>query len=216
MFAGPFDVSIVKRAKAAGIVDIRLINIRDFATDSYKTVDDHPYGGGTGMILRVDVVDRALAYTKALYKATPCRVILLDPAGHPYTQQKARELSKIDHMVLICGHYEGIDERIRSLVDEEISLGDFILTGAEIPAMAVVDSIVRLLPGTLKKPTATIEESFSEHDGGLEHPQYTRPEEYHGMNVPDILLSGDHKKIAAWQKEQSQLRTRTRRPDLLR
>lgn len=215
MFTGPFDASIIKRAKEKGIVDIHLVNIRDATTDKYKTVDDRPYGGGAGMVLRVDVVDSALEHTKALCKATPCRTILLDPQGVPYTQKKARELSKINHLILLCGHYEGVDERIRSLVDEELSIGDFVLTGGEIPAMAIADSIIRLLPGTLKKSEATIQESFSE-EGGLEYPQYTRPETYKGMNVPDILLSGDHKKIASWQKEQAKLKTRQKRPDLLR
>ncbi len=215
MFTGPFDASIVKRAKEKGIVDIKFVNIRDFATDAYKAVDDHPYGGGAGMIMRVDVVDKAISNVKSQNSNLKTKTILLDPAGVPYTQTKARELSKVDHLILLCGHYEGVDERIRTLVDEEISIGDYVLTGGEIPAMAIVDSVVRLLPGTLKKSEATIQESFSEGQG-LEYPQYTRPEKYKGMRVPDILLSGDHTKIEIWQKEQSGLRTRKRRPDLLK
>lgn len=217
MFSGPFDASIVKRAKEQGIVNINLINIRNFAMDTYKTVDDHPYGGGAGMILRVDVVDRALKSLKLKVKSLKLqtKTILLDPQGTPYTEKKARELKDVDHLILLCGHYEGVDERIRSLVDEEISIGDFVLTGGEIPAMAIVDSIVRLLPGTLKKPEATIQESFSE-EGGLEYPQYTRPEVYEGMNVPDVLLSGNHKDIIEWRNRQSRLKTQKRRPDLLR
>ncbi len=213
MFAGPFDASIIKRAKEKGIVDISLVNIRDFAQDRYKTVDDHPYGGGVGMILRVDVVDRALQNAKCQMTNAKCKTILLDPQGIPYTQAKARELSTFDHLIFICGHYEGVDERIRSLVDEEISIGDYVLTGGEIPAMVIVDSVVRLLPGTLTKPHATIDESFSENV--LEYPQYTRPEEYKDRKVPDVLLSGNHKEIEKWKKEQSRKRTRTRRPDLL-
>lgn len=215
MFTGPFDASIIKRAKEKGIADIQFVNIRDFATDKYSSVDDHPYGGGAGMILRVDVVDRALKNVKAQISNVKSKTILLDPQGTPYTQKKARELSKLDHLILLCGHYEGVDERVRSLVDEEISMGDFIVTGGEIPVMAIVDSVVRLLPGTLKKAEATIKESFSESEGGgLEYPQYTRPEDYKGMKVPDILLSGDHKKIAAWQKDEATKRTHSRRPDL--
>ncbi len=210
MFAGPFNNSIIKRAKEKGIVDISFVNIRDFATDKYKTVDDHPYGGGVGMILRVDVVDRALQNIKDKQNS---RIILLDPQGTPYTQAKAKNLSIFDHLIFICGHYEGVDERIRSLVDEEISIGDYVLTGGEIPAMVVVDSVVRLLPGTLTKPHATVDESFSAPL--LEYPQYTRPETYKGMKVPDILLSGDHKKIKTWRKQEAHTRTRSRRPDLL-
>ncbi len=209
MFAGPFDSSIIKRAKEKGIVDISFVNIRDFATDAYGSVDDHPYGGGVGMILRVDVVDRALQQVKTKNS----RIILLDPQGTPYTQKKAKELSTIDHLILICGHYEGVDERIRSLVDEEISIGDYVVTGGEIPAMMVVDSVVRLLPGTLVKSEATENESFSQDS--LEYPQYTRPEVYKDMKVPDVLLSGNHKEIEKWKKEQSMKRTTSRRPDLL-
>ncbi len=211
MFAGPFDSSIIKRAKEKGIVDISLVNIRDFATDAYKTVDDHPYGGGVGMILRVDIVDKAIKSVKT--SDVRSKIILLDPQGAPYTQKKARELSTFDHLIFICGHYEGVDERIRSLVDEEISIGDYVLTGGEIPAMVMVDSVVRLLAGTLTKPHATVDESFSQPL--LEYPQYTRPEIYKDMKVPDVLVSGNHKEIEKWKNEQSQKRTRTRRPDLL-
>ncbi len=211
MFAGPFDSSIIKRAKEKGIVDISLVNIRDFATDAYKTVDDHPYGGGVVMILRVDIVDKAIKSVKT--SDVRSKIILLDPQGAPYTQKKARELSTFDHLIFICGHYEGVDERIRSLVDEEISIGDYVLTGGEIPAMVMVDSVVRLLAGTLTKPHATVDESFSQPL--LEYPQYTRPEIYKDMKVPDVLVSGNHKEIEKWKNEQSQNRTRTRRPDLL-
>lgn len=217
MFLGPFNQSIIARAVKHNIASVEIINIRDFASDKYRTVDDHPYGGGAGMILRVDVVDRALKTVKAHLKESPLKLktILLDPQGIPYTQQKARQLSTFDHLILICGHYEGVDERIRSLVDEEISVGDYVLTGGELPAMIVVDSVVRLIPGVLKKPEATKQESFSPTTTLLEYPQYTRPEAYKGMSVPDVLLSGNHKMIEAWKNDQARSRTQKRRPDLL-
>lgn len=199
MFSGPFDYSIIKRAIDKKKVSINIVNIRDFATDKRKSVDDHPYGGGTGMILRVDVMAAALKNREG-YK------ILLDPKGSRYTQKKARELSKMKSLVLVCGHYEGIDARIRSLVDIELSIGDYVLTGGEIPAMVIVDSVVRLIPGVLKKEEATRFESFSEGTL-LEYPQYTKPQTYHGRDVPEILLSGDHKKIDAWRKTEAQRRT---------
>ena len=219
MVRGALDFSIIKRAQEKRLVTIDLINIRDFATDAYKTVDDHPYGGGVGMILKVDVVDRALQKLRTLPRRQAgqnselrTKTVLLDPQGAPYNQKKARELSKLEHLILLCGHYEGVDERVRSLVDEEISIGDFVLTGGEIPSLVLVDSVVRLIPGVLSKKEATLQESFSE--GLLEHPQYTRPEEYKGMKVPDVLMSGNHAAIALWRKEQAIARTKHRRPDL--
>lgn len=205
MFSGPFASSILKRTQSTQTVSIEFINIREFATDAYKSVDDHPYGGGVGMVLRVDVIDRALQTLKG-------HKILLDPQGTPYTQKKARELSTFEHLILVCGHYEGVDERIRALVDEEISIGDYVLTGGEIPAMVIVDSVVRLIPGVLRKEEATLQESFEQPV--LEYPQYTRPETYKGSSVPDVLLSGNHKAITLWRQEQSLKRTILRRPDL--
>lgn len=210
MFAGPFDASIIKRAKEKNLISIDLINIRDFATDAYKSVDGHPFGGGTGMILRVDVVDRALQKIKG----PKSKVILLDAGGTTYTQKKAREFSKVDDLILICGHYEGIDSRIRELVDEEISVGDYVLTGGEIPTMVVVDSIVRLVPGVLVKEDATVHESHTKKL--LEYPQYTQPRSYKGKDVPEVLLSGNHAAIAAWRESQSIDRTKKMRPDLLK
>lgn len=207
MFSGPFSKSIIKRAVDSEKVSIDIINIRDYATDKYKSVDGHPYGGGVGMILRVDVVDRAL---KSLPKG---HVVLLDAGGTPYTQSKARDYTKRGHLILICGHYEGVDQRIRSLIDEEISIGDYVLTGGEIPAMIVADSVIRLLPGVLTKTEATIHESFSENL--LEYPQFTEPREYNAMKVPDILLSGNHAAIGEWRKNASLTRTKTNRKDLL-
>ncbi|MCX6793783.1 MAG: tRNA (guanosine(37)-N1)-methyltransferase TrmD, partial [Candidatus Gottesmanbacteria bacterium] len=206
MFSGPFDQSIIKRAVNKKLITISYINIRDFSTDKYKTVDGHPYGGGVGMLLRVDVVDRAL---KSIKKG---HTILLDAGGTPYKQSKSKELSALDHLILICGHYEGVDERIRSLVDEEISIGDYVLTGGEIPAMVLTDSIVRLIPGVLGKPEATVHESFT--GAQLEYPQYTEPQTYKGLKIPPVLLSGNHKLIDNWRKDEATKRTKTRRGDL--
>lgn len=214
MFTGPFDHSIIKRAVAKKLVTISFVPIRNFATDSYKTVDDHPYGGGHGMILRVDIVDAAIQFAKKSKPKKTSHVVLLDTQGEPYTEAHAATLSTYQHLILVCGHYEGIDERIRSLVDEEISIGDYVLTGGELPAMVIVDSIVRLIPGVLKRSQATVDESFSGPERGLEYPQYTRPETYKNMSVPPVLLSGNHKDITEWKKTQSRLRTRLRRPDL--
>ncbi len=211
MFVGPMTQSILKRAAHKKLVSFEFINIRDFAVDKYKSVDGHPYGGGTGMILRVDVVDRALQKVKS--PKSKVKTILFDAGGTPYTQKKARQLATLDHLILICGHYEGIDERIRGLVDEEISIGDYVLTGGEIPAMVIADSVVRLLPGVLKKEDATVHESFTE--SLLEYPQYTEPREYNGQTVPDVLVSGNHQKIELWKQKEATARTRLRRKDLL-
>lgn len=213
MFVGPFDYSIVKRASQKGLVTIKLTNIRDFATDEYKSVDDHPYGGGQGMIMRVDVIDRAIESVKGKSEKLKTKIILLDPTGIPYSQAKARKLAELEHLILVCGHYEGVDERVRSLVDEQISVGDYITTGGELPAMVVVDSVVRLLPGVLRTHMTSLDESFSLTR--LEYPQYTQPQEYRGLRVPKVLLSGNHQKIADWQKVQSRQRTSAYRPDLL-
>lgn len=214
MFSGPFTASIIKRVSTAGKIHIEFINLRDFADDRYKSVDDHPYGGGAGMVLRVDVIDKAIrsAVSRSEVPSTERQIILLDPQGKTYTQNTARELSALQHIIFLSGHYEGVDERVRDLVDREISIGDYVLTGGEIPTMVLVDSIVRLIPGVLNKPDATRSESFE--DNLLEYPQYTRPEDYNGAKVPSILLSGDHAKIRAWQKEQAVLKTKKRRPDL--
>lgn len=213
MFAGPFTQSIIKRAIQNNFVSVRYINIRDFASDKYKSVDGHPYGGGVGMVLRADVVDRALKSIRNHESGIMEKTILLDAGGTTYTQKKARELSKIDHLILVCGHYEGVDERIRSLVDEEISIGDYVLTGGEIPAMVIADSVVRLIPGVLSKKDATVSESFT--GPLLEYPQYTEPREFNGMNVPDVLLSGNHAAIKDWQQKEAASRTRRKRKDLL-
>jgi len=214
LFVSPFSQSIIKRATDTNIVSLEYINLRDFSTDSYKSVDDHPYGGGHGMIMRVDIIDRALHDCKKKHPSLTTQSILLDPQGKQYSQRIAKRLTTVEHLILLCAHYEGIDERVRNLVDEEISIGDYVLTGGEIPAMIIVDSVVRLLPHTLKKSEATIDESFTVNL--LEYPQYTRPETYNNQRVPEILLSGNHQKIDEWRKDEAIKRTKKRRPDLLR
>ena len=215
MFEGPLTQSILKRAQDQKIVTISFVHIRDFAKDKHKSVDDRPYGGGPGMILRVDVVGEALTHAKSLHPNVTTRSILLDPQGTLYSQQKAKQLSSFEHLILLCGHYEGVDERIRALVDEEISIGDYILTCGEIPAMVLADSIVRLLPGTLKKEGVTTDESFSGATPLLEYPQYTTPQTYKGTSVPDILLSGHHAHIGMWKQKEAKKRTTLRRRDLI-
>lgn len=198
VFEPIFSTSIPKKAKEKGFVMIDIVNIRNYAEDSYKTVDDKPYGGGTGMIMRVDILHKALlAQDTGLPAGRQGYRIYLAPHGARYTQKKAKELAKKEHLILICGHYEGVDARIEDYADEIISIGDYVLTGGEIPAMVLVDSIVRLLPGVLKSE-ATKHESF-EHDL-FEYPQYTRPQEFRGKKVPSVLLSGNHKKIEEWRK----------------
>jgi tRNA (guanine37-N1)-methyltransferase len=203
--------SILKRAQEKGKFELVVHNLRDQAVDSYGSVDGHPYGGGPGMVLRVDVVVLAIAAARKLNPGAP--VILTTPQGVPYAQHKAVSLAQESGLIIVCGHYEGYDERIRSYVDQEISIGDYVLTGGELPAMIITDSVIRLLPGVLGDDTSSHEESFS--DGRLEYPQYTRPETYDGKSVPEVLLSGNHKVIDAWRAEQSQKKTKLKRPDLL-
>ena len=213
MFEPVLRTSIVGRAAKRGLVDIHLTNIRDFALDRYGSVDDSPYGGGPGMVLMCQPIFDAVAAVRAQMPETPGEVVLLTPQGSPLNQALVEDLSRSERLILLAGHYEGFDERIRmGLVDREVSLGDFVLSGGEIPAMALVDAVVRLLPGALGKDASTSEESFSM--GLLEYPQYTRPREYQGMTVPEVLLNGDHKKIQQWRAEQARLRTLQRRPDL--
>src|SRR3989344_4811216 len=194
MFSGPFTWSIVKRAKEKKIVDIKIFDIRDWATDRYKSVDDKPYGGGAGMVMRVDIIDKAIESLRVEEFKSKSKIVLLDAGGERYTQKKAGELAKNKHLVIICGHYEGVDYRVHEhIADEVISVGDYVLSGGEIPAMVVVDSVVRLLPGVLGNPESLVEESFTNPGGGQrEYPQYTRPEEYRGWKVPEVLLGGNH------------------------
>lgn len=220
MFQGPFSESLLKKAQEKGLAEINIRNIRDWADDKHKVTDDRPYGGGPGMVLMIAPVDKALKELRQK-KLKKTRVILLDPAGTPFNQKSAERLAKYDHLILICGHYKGIDERIREyLVDEEISIGDFVLTGGEIPAMVVTDGVVRLIPGVVGKEESLKKESFSDFDTPgvprmLGFPQYTRPEDYKGWKVPEILLGGNHKEIERWRLKKSKERTQERRPDLL-
>jgi tRNA (guanine37-N1)-methyltransferase len=188
-------------------------NLRDYAGDAYKSVDDHPYGGGVGMVLRFDVLHKALSEVRSKMRDESVKVILLTPQGQVYNQRTANSLRLEENLILICGHYEGFDERIRDYVDLEISIGDYVLTGGEIPAMIIADSVARLLPGVLGDDTSSHDESHA--DGLLEYPQYTRPPIYDGKEVPEILLGGNHPKIEKWRREQAIERTKERRPDLM-
>ncbi|MDN4616584.1 tRNA (guanosine(37)-N1)-methyltransferase TrmD [Paenibacillus sp. PsM32] len=214
MFTGVFGSSILGKAAAKGIVELNAINFRTYSKSKHGTVDDTPYGGGGGMVLKPEPIFDAVEDLAPASTSTSPRIILMCPQGEPFTQYKAEELAQEEHLIFICGHYEGYDERIREhLVTDEISIGDYVLTGGEIPAMAAVDSIVRLLPGVLGNANSAVTDSFS--TGLLEYPHYTRPVEYRGMKVPDILLSGHHANVEKWRREQSLLRTLERRPELL-
>jgi tRNA (guanine37-N1)-methyltransferase len=214
MFESPLSHSILKRAQDAGIVNIVLTNIRDFATDDYRKVDDKPYGGGPGMVMMPGPVFDCFKHVEKL-SPEKGRVILLTPQGQKFDQAKATELSKENRLILIAGRYEGFDERIRiGLGAEQISIGDYVLSGGELPAMIIIDAVVRLLTGALGDEDSPKDDTFSA--GLLEYPQYTRPEVFRGMKVPDILLSGDHAKIAQWRRQQALERTKKHRPDLLK
>ncbi len=245
MISGFFEESIVKRAKEKGLIEVEIVNLRDFAIDDYGTVDDRPYGGGAGMILRADVIDKALnkikdQRSKIKTREQKLKIILTSAKGKIFNQKKANEYSKLDHLIIIAGHYEGVDERVLDTVDEEISLGDFVLTGGEIVAATITDSVSRLIPGVLKKEEATQLESFFDvslekiieavgedqtlkklREAGkktiklLEYPQYTRPEDYQGKKVPSVLLSGNPKEITKWQIKKAYEETLKKRPDLL-
>ena len=210
MFKGPFDSSIIKNATDKKKVSIEYVNIRDFGIGKHKTVDDTPYGGGQGMILKVDVLEKAISKTKnTAWKKQ--KVVLLTPEGKTFNQKIARELSKLKHLIIVCGHYEGVDNRIEKFVDEKLSIGDFVVTGGEIPSMLIVDAVVRLKKGVLKKGV-TENESFSPY---LEYPQYTKPRKYKKLEVPKVLLSGHHGKIDDWRQKQSEKITKSLRPDIL-
>ena len=213
MFISPLSCSIIKRAQEKGIVEIVVTNIRDFALDKYKKVDDKPYGGGPGMVMMPGPVFDCFEYVQKL-SPEKGRIILLTPQGQKFTQAKAVELSTVSRLILIAGRYEGFDERIRIGLDaEQISIGDYVLSGGEQAALVIIDSVVRLLPGAVGDQESVKTDSFS--DGLLEYPQYTRPEVFRGMKVPDILLSGDHGKIEQWRRQQAVERTKKWRPDLL-
>jgi len=221
MISGFFEESIIKRAQDKKLVEIEIINLRDFAIDNYGTVDDRPYGGGAGMVIRVDVVHKALQKVKSQKSKVKntiqnSKVILASPKGKQFNQQKALEYSKLDHLIIIDGHYEGEDERDLNNIDEEVSMEEFIMTGGEITSAAITDAIVRLIPGVLKKAEAIKNETFNINGKKLlEYPQYTRPEIFDNKKVPSVLLSGDPKKIKIWQEEQALEETHKKRPDLL-
>lgn len=213
-FESYLSISLLKRALKKKLIKVKIVDIRKYAKDRHKTVDGRPYGGGAGMVLRADVMAKALKAASSRNTKHVSRIILLTPQGKPFNQKLAQKLSTYKILILICGRYEGFDERIRKIADLEISLGDFVLTGGEIPAMAVVDAVARMVPGVVGKQKSVEQESFS--DGLLEYPQYTRPENYKGKKVPKVLLSGDHAKIEDWRKKEALRRTKKRRPDLLK
>ena len=210
-----FGSSILKRAQENKIVRINVWDLRDFTSDKHKTVDDYPYGGGPGMILKPEPIFRAVDAILGETSGSSPKVILMSPQGETYTQEKAQSLAKEDHLVFLCGHYRGVDERvIEALVTEEVSIGDYILTGGELAAAVVIDSVVRLIPGVLGDIDSAEGDSFS--SGRLDHPHYTRPAEFRGMKVPDVLLSGHHENIDAWREERANKETAAKRPDLLK
>jgi len=211
MFSSPFKESIIKRAVERRIVEINIYDLRNFTHDRHKVTDDYPYGGGAGMMMKPEPLAKAI---EELNRESKSRVILMTPQGDRLTQSRVKKMSQENRLTILCGRYEGIDERIRAhFVDDEISIGDYILTGGEIPAMVLVDAIVRLIPGVLGDEASTEEDSFSY--SLLEYPQYTRPENFRGFKVPDVLLSGNHEKIRRWRRKESLKRTYNRRPDLL-
>lgn len=226
MFQGPFDYSIIKRAQEKKLIEIKIHQLRNWAEDKRGTVDDHPFGGGAGMVLMVKPIKKALEDIKKqnnLSNNSKAKVILTDPRGKVFNQSMAKQLSNLKQITFICGHYEAIDERVKeNLIDEAVSIGDYILTGGELPVMVIIDAITRLIPGVLKKEEATQFESFStklENQNSkklLEYPQYTKPADFNGHKVPEVLLSGNHQKIKRWQEEKSLAITKKNRPDLLK
>ena len=213
MFLGPFDSSIIQRAREKKLVDVNFVDLRTFGIGKHKLVDDTPYGGGAGMVLRADVLQKAIEKTKIKkYKNSQEIVILLSAHGKQFNQDFARKFSRLKHLIIVCGHYEGFDERIKKYIDLEISVGDFILTGGEIPAMLITDSVLRLVLGVIKENSSE-NESFNKF---LEHPHYTKPQRFKGDRVPKVLLSGNHEEIKKWRQEQSIKVTKKLRPDLLK
>lgn len=214
MFDHVFDYGMVRQGEKNGLLEINVLDLRGFTRDRHRTVDDRPFGGGEGMVLKPEPIIRALeSLAETEWEEDP-HVVLTSPQGTKFDQSKAKELSLLPHLILVCGRYEGVDQRIADFyVDEEISIGDFVLSGGELAAMVIVEAVSRLIPGVLGSGDSVLRESFM--DGMLDYPQYTRPAEYRGMKVPEVLLSGDHKEIQAWRSKQSIRKTRSRRPDLL-
>jgi tRNA (guanine37-N1)-methyltransferase len=211
MFRSPLEESIIGKARDAGVIQVNLFNIRDYAEGKHRVTDDYPYGGGKGMIMKPEPIIRGIT---AIQSGNPeVRVILMTPQGYPLRQEVVKRLAQQPHLLLICGRYEGVDERVRDVVDEEISIGDYVLTGGELAALVVIDAVSRQIPGVLGDKDASGDDSFSQ--GLLEHPQYTRPKEFAGRKVPEVLLSGDHQAIERWRRQEALRRTWERRPDLL-
>ena len=213
MFAGVFGESIIKRATEKNLLEIRFTQLRDFAFDKHRQVDDSPFGGGSGMVLKAEPMYRAVRSVLSSEENFSRRIIITDPTGTPFNQEKAKELATFDRLIFICGHYEGFDARIYKLADELISIGDYVLTGGELPAMVIVDAVARMIPGVLGSSESAETDSF--FSGMLSYPQYTRPREFEGMSVPEVLLSGNHAEILKWRTEQAKKITGNRRPDLL-
>ncbi|NIM07358.1 MAG: tRNA (guanosine(37)-N1)-methyltransferase TrmD [Armatimonadetes bacterium] len=215
MFAGPLNESILARAQERDIISVRVHDLRDYAPDKHHVTDDYPHGGGVGMVMKPEPIFAAVEALRCPEDSS-CKesVILLSPQGRTLKHSVAGELARLDHLILVCGHYEGVDERVREyLVDDEISIGDYVLTGGELPAMIVIDTVARLVSGVIGAPDAPAGDSFAE--GLLEYPQYTRPADFRGLKVPEVLLSGNHEEIRLWRRRQTLLRTLRRRPDLL-
>ncbi|OPY70938.1 MAG: tRNA (guanine-N(1)-)-methyltransferase [Syntrophorhabdaceae bacterium PtaU1.Bin034] len=211
IFESPLNESIIKKARDKGLLEFNIVNIRDFATDIHKTCDDYPFGGGAGMVMKVEPIHHAIEHVRK--ERGRARFVLLTPHGRTFDQDTAARFSRLPHLALICGRYEGVDERILSLVDDEISIGDYVLSGGEAAALVVIDAISRLIPGVVGNDASPVDESFK--DGLLEYPQYTRPREFIGMEVPEVLLSGNHEEIRKWRRKESLKRTILRRPDLM-
>jgi tRNA (guanine37-N1)-methyltransferase len=215
LFQGILECGIVRRACLSGLLDARVVNLRDFTSDRHRTVDDRPFGGGEGMVLMPGPLFAAVEFCRGQERDAGTQVILLSPQGKLWSQEMAQQSATISHAILICGRYEGVDQRVvDSLVDREISIGDYILTGGEIPAMVILDSVVRLLPGALGNKESAVNESF--YAGLLDYPQYTRPAEFRGMSVPEVLVSGDHARIDRWRKERALQKTRECRPEMVK
>ncbi len=212
IFESPLQESIIKKAQQKGLINIKVHNLRDYTQDKHRTADDSPYGGGAGMVMKVEPIVKAVEAVKAASKKT--RTILTTPQGTVFDQETAQSLSIYDQVLIICGRYEGVDERVLCFVDEEISVGDYVLTGGEIPALLIVDSIARLVPGVVGDRACVLEDTFS--NSLLKYPQYTRPSKFRKFAVPDVLISGDHKKVKQWRKAEAIKKTLRRRPDLLK
>jgi tRNA (guanine37-N1)-methyltransferase len=214
-FESPLDESMMKRARQREVVQIHVHDLRDFTTDKHRSVDDYPYGGGPGMIMKPEPFFACVEHIRAAHDLAAARVILLSPQGETFSQKKANELAQAPALIFLCGHYKGIDERVHQyLATEELSIGDYVLTGGELPALVVIDAVVRLMPGVLGDLDSAVGDSFQ--TGMLDYPHYTRPEEFRGWRVPEVLMSGHHARIAQWRREQAEARTRERRADLLK